>query len=81
MMDQTRYHYRVPAVLDASESLTADVPAGTSWVGAPCTEGDCYVVLTLTELPEPAVLVDLEQLPECCDATASGIGSWQIGGQ
>lgn len=76
-----RYYHTVPAVTDESGSLTADVPAGTSWVGAPCNEGDCYLVLTLTPLEAPAVPVSLDALPGCCDAAVGHIGSWQIGGQ
>lgn len=75
-----RFYYQVPAVLDQQESLTADVPTGVSWVGAPCGEGDCYLVLTLEQLPDLQP-VSLDALPECCAANASTVGSWQIGGQ
>lgn len=75
-----RFFYQVPALVDATGGMDADVPAGVSWVGAPCLEGDCYLVLVDAELPAPAMPVDLGHLPGCCQMPAGVLASWSIGG-
>lgn len=78
------YYYVVPQ-LTTPEGITADVPAGTSWVGSPLADGT-YLVKVNTLLPAaPDVLRVLDvDLPAACQA--SGIDPndvksvWAVGG-